>query len=223
MDNSKSEIFSTTLIKTYPKLIGLILLVLLILVVGLALKLFMGEAKVPGYYEPIENKTEAQKESVTHTEVSNQSIHNQQNQAEKKTRLKEAHQTISTPKKELIDSSKNETDRKYENSGHGTQINIEKNEAPINIHQEMPPRELTQEIKNDLLNILPDKDEVIDVKSPLGDSESRSFAKSIEEYLHSMGYKNAIGSQVVSSKPFFDITYWRDSNSITLRIGPKRR
>lgn len=94
---------------------------------------------MPGYYEPIENPKEAPKESTTPTEVSSQSIPNQQNQTEKENQPKEAHQTKSTPKKEIIDSSKNEASRKYENSGPGTQINIEEMKAPLTLNTVEPP------------------------------------------------------------------------------------
>lgn len=75
-------------------------------------------------------------------------------------------------------------------------------------------------MKTGLLTILPDKNEVIKVNSPLGDAESRVLANSTVEYLESMGYKNVMGYQVVYTKPLYDQSYSRDSDSVTIEIGP---
>lgn len=105
--------------------------------------------------------TPPEKESGQPFENTAQVIPNQQNQAEKvennqkkeitvqgdyvegdklETRPKETRQTKPVSQKQAIDSSKNEASRKYENSGPGTQINIEEMKAPLTLNTiESPP------------------------------------------------------------------------------------
>lgn len=105
--------------------------------------------------------TVPEKENSQSLENTEQVISNQQNQAEKvennqkkeitvhgdyvegdklETRVKELSQTKSAHKKEVMDSSKSDITRKYENTGSGNQINIEEMKGPLTFNTLEPPQ-----------------------------------------------------------------------------------
>lgn len=91
------------------------------------------------------------------------------------------------------------------------------------VNQIKPKRELTQEGKEILLNLLPkDKNTLVHINAILGDSEAYRFAKQIDSYIKSLGYSiNGGGvSQSVYHNPIFGQSmYYKDDGSFQILIG----
>lgn len=85
------------------------------------------------------------------------------------------------------------------------------------------PRKLDYNIQNQLLNILNNRNEKIEVRSILGDSESYTYANQIFDFLKSKGFSKVDGvTQVVYSKPVVGQFIDRDSIGVKISIGSKQ-
>lgn len=84
------------------------------------------------------------------------------------------------------------------------------------------PRNLDENLKNQLLENLKNKSEKIDIASVMGDSEAFRFANQINDFLKNQGYLNVEGvSQAVYSKPMIGQYLNRDTKGIKIIIGSK--
>ena len=84
------------------------------------------------------------------------------------------------------------------------------------------PRKLDNNIQNQLLGFLQDKNERIEISSILGDPESFEFASQINNFLKSQGYLSVDGvNQSVYTKPVVGQFLNRDSTGVKILIGSK--
>ena len=86
-----------------------------------------------------------------------------------------------------------------------------------------PARKLSQDNYDQLINLLPDKNEKIDITSIMGDSEAFQLATQISDFLKYQGYKAVNGvNQGVYNGPVFGQQVSRDSLGVKIIIGARQ-
>ena len=126
------------------------------------------------------------------------------------------------------DTSTREAIRKYENSGPGTQVNIEEMKAPLFISTpEKPYRNLTPELERDLIseieglikkNNLPDKC-CLKVTYQSDDREAQNFAETIKAFLKRKSY-TLVGEGVFYNHypPYYGLKVYFSYGSIYVQV-----
>ncbi len=148
-------------------------------------------------------------------------------QSEKNDSLVDQPLISTSPPKKLTKKTKSILDENSSNKEGGvvnvTSINQTGGITANKVYIDSPQRELVSELKTNILNLLPNKDEAIQIESPIGHMESITLAKKVVDFLKSCGYKDVHGIDVIRPIPFYDLTYSRDTSAIRILIGPQSK